>query len=391
MPLRTLGTVLALMALLPATTGAIPAFARRYRVSCQLCHDPVPKLTAFGDLFAANGFRMSPGETPGDTIGTGDPLLFLASDLPLAIRLDAYLQAYSEGKAVADFATPYVIKVLASGPLSRTFSYYMYVNLLERGEFGGFEDAILIANDLGGKLDLSIGQFQASDPLFKRELRLMFEDYAIYRTRIGDEPANLTYDRGLMLGLDALGFGVTGMVLNGNGIDPADGERQFDDNDFKTLAGHLTRDLTGSIRLGAFGYWTESESEAQTNRVTMLGGDGTAGAGPLELNVQYLHREDTNPLFGAGAGTVRTDGGFLEAVLRPSGSRWHGFALYNLVVSSQPVLDVRLGGPPDQRRYETLTGGAGYLLLRNLKVSGEATWDLERERMRWTVGFVTAF
>jgi hypothetical protein len=103
------------------------------------------------------------------------------------MRVDAYVQAYSKGAAVTDFASPYLIKLLASGPLSKQLSYYMYVNLLERGEFGGFEDAILIANDLGGKLDLSLGQFQVSDPLFKRELRMSFEDYAM--CSIGDEVA----------------------------------------------------------------------------------------------------------------------------------------------------------------------------------------------------------
>ena len=388
---RSLVAALALLALVPGGTGAIPAFARRYRVSCMLCHAPIPKLTAFGERFAANGYRMASREAPGDTIGTGDPLLYLAGSVPLAIRLDAYAQAYSKGRAVTDFATPYIIKVLASGPLSRTFSYYMYVNLLERGEFGGFEDAILIADDLAGALDVSVGQFQASDPLFKRELRLAFEDYAIYRARLGDEPANLTYDRGLMVGLDVLGFGLTGQLLNGNGIGPADEERRFDDNDFKTLAGHMTRDLTSGARIGVFGYYGRSESEGFANRVTMLGGDATFGRGAFELNLQYLHREDSNPLFTAPGQEVRIDGGFVEALFRPGTSRWHGFALYNLVQASNAVLDVRLGGPPDVTRYETVTGGLGYLLLRNLKLSGETTWDLEQERVRWTVGFVTAF
>ncbi|MGH9894045.1 MAG: hypothetical protein ACREA0_19115 [bacterium] len=47
--------------------NAIPASARRYRVSCSLCHNPVPVLTLFGETFAATGFRMSPKEQPTDT------------------------------------------------------------------------------------------------------------------------------------------------------------------------------------------------------------------------------------------------------------------------------------------------------------------------------------
>ena len=136
-----------LLALLAGTTpveAEIPLFARRYRVSCQLCHSPMPRLTAFGEQFAGNGYRMAPGEAPRDTIWTGDSLLALPRELPLAMRVEAYAQAYSRGNTHSDFQTPYIIKVLASGPLSRALSYYMYVNLLERGEFGGFEDAVLI-------------------------------------------------------------------------------------------------------------------------------------------------------------------------------------------------------------------------------------------------------
>ncbi len=389
---RRAAFVLLLLAMLPSAAGAIPAFARRYRVSCTLCHAPVPALNAFGDLFAANGFRMSAGEASVDTIGTGDPLLHLASGVPLAVRVDAYVQAYTKGRTRTDFGTPYNIKLLASGPLSRTFSYYMYVNLYERGEFGGFEDALLIANDVGGRpVDVALGQFQVSDPLFKRELRLEFEDYAVYRVRVGDEPANLTYDRGLMVSADVLGFALTGQLLNGNGIGPVNEARQFDDDGLKTLAGHLSRDLSGALRVGVFGYLGRSESGARRNRVAMAGADVTLGLGAVELNAQALHREDTDPLFGGTPGTVETDGGFLELLLRPPGSRWHGFALYNLVTSSRPLLAVGLGGPAGVPRYETASGGIGYLALTNLKILGEASWDLEQERARLTVGFVTAF
>jgi hypothetical protein len=378
--------------LVPVPAEAIPAFARRYRVSCSLCHNPVPRLTAFGEVFAGNGFRFAANEEPRDTIATGDSLLWLANGLPLGVRIDAYAQAYSRGQASTDFQTPYIIKVLSSGVLSKTLSYYMYVNLLERGEFGGFEDAILIANDIGGlPLDASVGQFQVSDPLFKRELRLMFEDYAVYRARLGDEPANLTYDRGLMASADVLGFTFTGELLNGNGIDAADSERRFDDNGFKNLAGHLTRDLTSFLRLGVFGYYGRTAGDVETNKIHMLGGDGTFTLGPVTLNGQYLHREDTDPLFLLSSGTVKMDGGFVEAILQPEASRWHAFGLWNRVSATAPVLDVRLGTPGGLTRYQTVTGGAGYLVMRNLRLTGEMTRDLELDQTRWTLGFVTAF
>ena len=105
---------------LPSPSLAIPAFARRYRVSCQLCHNPIPKLTAFGEVFAGNGYRFAAAEAPRDTIATGDSLLWLASGLPLGIRVDAYAQAYSRGRTSTDLQTPYLIKVLSSGALSKS-------------------------------------------------------------------------------------------------------------------------------------------------------------------------------------------------------------------------------------------------------------------------------
>lgn len=386
---------LALAVLLSPAAEAvgIPVFARRYRVSCQLCHNPVPALTPFGEQFAGNGFRMSADEPARDTISTGDPLLWLPSDLPLAFRLDAYAQAYAGGSVATDFQGPYTVKVLGSGSINRKLSWYVYALLLERGEFGGVEDAYVNVNDIGGKpVDLMIGQFQLSDPLFKRELRLMFEDYVIYRARIGDEPLTLTYDRGILAFADVAGFTLAGLVANGNGIGEAEPNRRFDNGAGKTTMLHATRDLADGVRLGGFGLYSRNSSDGVRNAVTMFGADATLGRGPVELNLQYVHREDDDPTFlGAGSTLVKTDGGFAELLIRPAGSRWYGFGLYNLVKADRPYLDVRLGGAAGLGRYESATVGFGYLVMRNFRISAEGTWDMELERTRWSFGIVTAF
>lgn len=391
--LRSLLVTIILPLVVPQPADAIPVFARRYGVSCQLCHNPVPMLTEFGETFAGNGFRMAASEPARDTINTGDPLLWLPRDLPLSFRLDSYAQAYAGGKAATDFQSPYTLKILGSGVINRKLSWYVYALLLERGEFGGVEDAYINVNDVGGKeLDLMIGQFQISDPLFKRELRLMFEDYAIYRANIGEEPLNLTYDRGVMALADVGGFTVTAQVVNGNGIGQGLSTRRFDNSPGKAGVFHITRDLVDGFRLGGFGLYSHNTSEGVRNKTTMLGADASLGRGPVELNLQYLHREDDDPLFqGQGATLVTTDGGFAELLVRPAGSRWFGFGLYNIVVADRPYLDVRLGGPSGVRRYETATAGVGYLVMRNFRLSAEGTWDMEQERTRWSLGIVTAF
>src|SRR5262245_45593285 len=95
---RVRSLIIAVVALAGNTTtaSAIPAFARKYRVSCMQCHSPVPRLNAFGESFAANGFEFAVGEPPRDTVGTGDSILRLQNNFPLAVRYDAYMQALSK-------------------------------------------------------------------------------------------------------------------------------------------------------------------------------------------------------------------------------------------------------------------------------------------------------
>jgi len=60
-------------------------------------------------------------------------------------------------------------------------------------------------------------------------------------------------------------------------------------------------------------------------------------------------------------------------------------------VSSRPLLDPRMGGPAGVDRYETLTGGAGYLVRRNFRLYGEVTEDFDLDATTFTLGFTTAF
>ena len=68
----------ALLSLLSADeANAVPAFARRYRISCTTCHAPFPKLKAYGDEFAGNGFVIPEEEKDRDYVSAGDDLLWL--------------------------------------------------------------------------------------------------------------------------------------------------------------------------------------------------------------------------------------------------------------------------------------------------------------------------
>lgn len=60
------------------------------------------------------------------------------------------------------------------------------------------------------------------DPIFKRELRLTFEDYKIYDTNPGLSTTNLTYDRGIILSYELkTKTNIVVEILNGSGIGAA--------------------------------------------------------------------------------------------------------------------------------------------------------------------------
>ena len=44
--------------IVPRDAAAIPAFARKYKTSCMTCHAPFPTLTAVGEAFRLNGYRL---------------------------------------------------------------------------------------------------------------------------------------------------------------------------------------------------------------------------------------------------------------------------------------------------------------------------------------------
>lgn len=403
-----------LLATQAAPAAAIPAFARKYHVSCAMCHAPIPRLNAFGERFAANGFRFAPGEAPRDTIATGDSLLRLNASLPLAIRFDGYLSALSRrdaGQPIADQQLPWVVKLLSGGTIGEKVSYYMYFLANERGEVAGLEDAYIQFTDLAGSsLSLIAGQFQVSDPLFKRELRIPFEDYQPYRVRVGDVRADLTYDRGLMaLWSPREGTDVALEVVNGSGLNVANAQRQFDTDGFKNVALRLSQDV-GPLRVGGFGYLGRERADGASSDIRVLGPDATLGLGDrAELNLQYLRRWDDDPFLGAcqvtapcpggitGPTETTVDAAMAEFLFFPQGQagRWAVAGLWNLVDASAPVVSLRLGEqdqPPGfLRRYHTGGLGVHYLMRRNLRLMGEASWDVEREQARLVAGVTAAF
>lgn len=402
------------LAALPRPAQAIPAFARKYGVSCAMCHSPVPRLNDFGETFAANGFEFAMGEVPRDTINTGDPLLRLQRDIPIGVRVDAYQRILSKkaaGEATFDQQLPYTVKVLSGGQVADKISYYMYFLASERGEVAGLEDAYLQFTDVGGSgVSVIVGQFQMSDPLFKREVRLPFEDYHAYRLRVGDTRTDLTYERGVMaMWSPVAGTDLTFEVVNGQGLAAADNSRQYDRDSDQTGMLRVSQDI-GPLRVGAFGYAGRESANGVRSTVHMFGPDATVPLGSFgELNLQFYRRWDSDPFLGRcsvldpcpGGETApfatSVDAAMAEVVMWPAGptGRWFVTALVNHLEADSPVISLRLGeqdaAPGFLTRYRTTSLGLHYLLRRNVRLMSEASWDTDRERMRLMTGFTAGF
>jgi hypothetical protein len=391
-------TILVVMVLLIIPlkkADAIPAFARKYQISCQVCHTPaMPRLKAYGAEFANNGFRMTEYQSPRYFVETGDDRLSLFRELPLAIRLEGYTTLNFENEGTVDFAAPFVVKILSGGELTDKLSYYFYFLMNETGTVVGLEDAFMMYHDfLGAGINLFIGQFQVSDPLFKGELRLTLEPYQIYAVKPDNSSVNLKYDRGIMFDKSfKTGTTLVGEIVNGSGLDPAWGEFLFDKDKYKNFMLRISQSIGKSISVGFFGYsGKEALSDNMTpytNMIKMYGPDVAIDIDQkLMINMQYVWRTDSEVFSSAEEETltdVNTRGGFIEVIYAPKAdmSKWYMLGLVNLVESQIDNLD-----------YQSATLHFGYLLRRNVRVVAEGTYIFSGADpyAKASAGFVSAF
>lgn len=387
----TLGILLSIVLMMTAEQAmAIPAFARKYKFSCTVCHQPFPRLKPYGDDFAANGFMLEDDPATRYFQDTGDKDLRLIRDFPIAIRLDLWAMNNAATEKYADYMEPYVMKLLSGGALSDNIAYYFYFYLGEKGEVAGLDDAFLMFNNIigGQNLDLYVGQFSMVDPLMKTELRLPFENYMAYRIRVGRSLTRLSYERGFMVtyGLPT-GTDFVLQVVNGNGLGPAVDDFSFDIDKYKGYAGRVKQDVAGLFSIGGYMYYNkevdpDNVTSPLRNETTYLGVDAGVPVGPVELTLQWLQRTDANPDFIANPTEVVSQGLIAEAVLWPHGddSRWYAYGLYNDFNCDVDAYD-----------YQTITVGGGYLLQRNVRLVAEFTQDTILEKARGGIGMVLAF
>jgi hypothetical protein len=378
------------------TALSMPAFARQYNISCVVCHSAFPKLNAFGEQFAADNYRM-PQWKEASTIDVGDDLLRLPKFPPFAVRAQAYVQG-RDGEEIDpatgptgndsdfDFQTPYLIKLLSSAPLSDHLSYYFYGIFAEKGENGEtiIEDAWFRHDDLfGSQIAMQLGQFQVSDLMFPREVRMTFQDYYAYRA------AGITYERGVIFDRDVGPVGLGLGVVNGSGIEQnfdinSPGYRRpdkmFDNDTQKSVFGRIGIPV-GPMEVGLFGLAGEQKSatgfagESTGTRKTdksIIGLDVSGGLGSKYVwFAQILWNKwdeflDQNP-----TQDYEWIGGFAGVDYMHS-DRWVFSALYNYAEADD--FD-NTGTIYEGIEINSLAFAASYYFMRNVKAVLEVNAD----------------
>jgi hypothetical protein len=375
---RKLGLMVAIFLLtcfLAETASAIPLFARKYKLSCVMCHTGFPQLNSFGASFAGNGYQM-PDEDPKDYVDEiEEDKLFLHEHFPFAIRVDSFYRLRNDGKVKFDQEAPFSAKILTSGMLKKDIAYYFYFFFDERGGVTGIEDAFIIFNDVlkDKNIDIRLGQFQITDSLFPREQRLTFQDFSYYTTAVSDSGFDLVYDRAseISYSFDAtedIGVGLLAGIANGSGINNANSDRNFDTDNFKNFYSRVNFSY-GNQGIGVYAYYGREKNNAEVkNNFFRVGPDFSFTLfDDWNLWGSYLYGEDDNGLFKTGSsGKIQSWGGF-TGITHKLTDDWLLSLLHNYVdVDKKPNLDVHV-----------VTANLSYYLMRNLKFVFEVTGDLQ--------------
>lgn len=377
------------------SVSAMPEFARRYNISCAACHSAFPRLNQFGEQFAANNMRLANWKD--STAKLGDERLALPAYPPFAVRAQAYVQA-RDGKSIdpltgatqtanTDFQSPYLVKILSSAPLSDYITYYFYAILAEKGANGEalVEDAWFRHSDIFGTgAGMMLGQFQLSDLMFPREVRMPFQDFMVYRM------AGITYDRGVLFDRDVGPVELALGLVNGNGITDnlninSPGYRRpdklFDNDNSKTVFGRIGTDI-GPVTAGLFGASGKQRSIAVGDAGLNSGGRNTdkrvlgldlSGefGGKLFWYAQYLWNSWDGFLDADASRDYRWDGGFAGIDYIPN-ERWAFSLLYNYADANDLANTDTIFEGIDMNSLSLTTS---YYFMRNVKGIAELNID----------------
>jgi hypothetical protein len=165
--------------LLPTSdVHAIPAFARKYNMTCTTCHTAPPRLNTFGERFLENGYQL-PGTEDGGSIGKKDlgdvSLDDVAHYMGMRLRGNV-LRNYSfkqQNPALAEpgiaenkteLGFPEVFSLFTAGTLSKNIGFFAELESNLKEKTTGIERAFLTFDNLlrNDVFHVRVGRFDPS-------------------------------------------------------------------------------------------------------------------------------------------------------------------------------------------------------------------------------------
>ena len=304
--------------LTPERAEAIPAFARRYEISCHSCHEyRYPRLNAFGKRFRENGFQLPRGGE--DPIrarrmvepGTSAERLTLFKEMPLSFRGQVFgivpRDAEAQGRPL--YSNQLFSFLMGGGSVAEDVSFFF--------SWTPFPDSLLHHLRVG--LHNIAEERLGSGSLNIRAGALFLLDFQRPSHRFlapGPAPAGgVTVGRNLFrlddanLGIELYGRPKWGPLLYEVALVAGDpGETETDRDDWKDLFGRLSyiffQNSDHEVTLGTFGYLGRSDIVGDIGGIDLAQRDDFwIGGADIEIDIERFNlfamgyfRHDGDPL-----------------------------------------------------------------------------------------------
>jgi len=318
------GTLLGLfLSLLAADVFAVPAFARRYDVSCTFCHQIFPKLNRMGERFKERGYRL-------ENEDAFDRSAWIRSG-PISGRIFG-TRNVPEGRDARNLG---YLKILSAGNLGSKVSYWIDDAWLRTsGSTTHIEpDNAWVRVDFkaSGKLYAKVGRFELDLPFTQTRMPHLLP-YAIYGTNTGLESDSIgLYQQGVEVGGEFGTTHISAAIVQGRNnqgtVDLAEASGVGDPGRFDGNVFLRANRRFATSRFGAFSYIGRNDIVARLNATRVgvakdtifrIGVDGNGWISKLNVYGLAMYGRNSNSVLSlaspSGTGqSLAFVGGFLAA------------------------------------------------------------------------------
>jgi len=137
--LGTIGVSVFSSWVLPPDSYALPAFARKYTLNCNVCHTRPPRLNTFGEQFLENGYQL-PGTEDGGIVGKkrlGEVTLDDVTNY-FAVRIRGNFIRHFDQKnqdSKTEIGFPETVNIFTAGTLTKNVGFFVELESnIEEGE-----------------------------------------------------------------------------------------------------------------------------------------------------------------------------------------------------------------------------------------------------------------